>query len=138
MYSSYFLSILCLCSYRQETPSKESKIDSRDGKETGKDSGRKVWKDKEDRWQHDKFQPMDQAPKSREELLMVYGYDIRNEEAPPKARRRRRYGYVVINECVHFPLGCSTNINIRIIVSAAVAPINTLAVGKMKMLTVGH
>lgn len=37
---------------------------------------------------------MDQAPKSREELLSVYGYDIRNEEAPPKARRRRRYGYV--------------------------------------------
>ncbi|XP_026278455.1 protein CASC3 [Frankliniella occidentalis] len=76
----------------QETPSKESKIDSRDGKETGKESGRKVWKDREDRWQHDLFQETDQAPKSREELLSVYGYDIRNEEAAPKARRRRRYG----------------------------------------------
>jgi len=31
-------------------------------------------------------------PKSREELLQVYGYDIRSEESPPKARRRRRYG----------------------------------------------
>lgn len=58
-------------------------------KEVGK---KKVWKE-DDRWKHDKFNEYDQAPKSREELVAVYGYDIRNEEGPPRARRRRRYGY---------------------------------------------
>ncbi|XP_063610025.1 uncharacterized protein LOC134783947 isoform X1 [Penaeus indicus] len=57
-------------------------------KETGK---KKVWKE-DDRWNHDKFNEFDQAPKSREELIAIYGYDIRNEEGPPRARRRRRYG----------------------------------------------
>ncbi|KAK8754561.1 hypothetical protein OTU49_016697 [Cherax quadricarinatus] len=57
-------------------------------KETGK---KKVWKE-DDKWNHDKFNEFDQAPKSREELVAVYGYDIRNEEGPPRARRRRRYG----------------------------------------------
>ncbi|KAG6464118.1 hypothetical protein O3G_MSEX014287 [Manduca sexta] len=33
-----------------------------------------------------------QTPKSREELVAIYGYDIRNEDAPPHARRNRRYG----------------------------------------------
>ncbi|XP_034664249.1 protein CASC3 [Drosophila subobscura] len=44
-----------------------------------------------DRWSHDKFELHEQAPKSRTELLQSYGYDIRNEDAPPRARRRRRY-----------------------------------------------
>ncbi|XP_022211932.2 protein CASC3 [Drosophila obscura] len=44
-----------------------------------------------DRWSHDRFEAADQAPKSRAELLQSYGYDIRNEDAPPRARRRRRY-----------------------------------------------
>ncbi|KAK4305515.1 hypothetical protein Pmani_022595 [Petrolisthes manimaculis] len=57
-------------------------------KEVGK---KKVWKE-DDRWKHDKFNEYDQAPKSRDELVQVYGYDIRNEEGPPRARRRRRYG----------------------------------------------
>ncbi|XP_042880054.1 protein CASC3-like isoform X3 [Penaeus japonicus] len=57
-------------------------------KETAK---KKVWKE-DDRWNHDKFNEFDQAPKSREELIAIYGYDIRNEEGPPRARRRRRYG----------------------------------------------
>lgn len=26
----------------------------------------------------------------------MYGYDIRNEESAPKARRRRKYGYVTL------------------------------------------
>lgn len=34
----------------------------------------------------------EQKPKSSQELIDVYGYDIRNEEAAPKARRRRKYG----------------------------------------------
>ncbi|XP_015598571.1 protein CASC3 isoform X2 [Cephus cinctus] len=53
---------------------------------------KKVWKDKEDRWNHDRYNDEEQAPKSHEELIAVYGYDIRNEEGPPRARRRRRYG----------------------------------------------
>lgn len=55
---------------------------------------KKVWKDKEDRWDHDRYNDDEQAPKSHAELIAVYGYDIRNEEGPPRARRRRRYGYV--------------------------------------------
>ncbi|XP_043267125.1 protein CASC3 isoform X2 [Venturia canescens] len=53
---------------------------------------KKVWKDKEDKWNHDRYNDDEQAPKSHEELIAVYGYDIRNEEGPPRARRRRRYG----------------------------------------------
>ncbi|XP_064105264.1 LOW QUALITY PROTEIN: protein CASC3-like [Macrobrachium nipponense] len=54
-------------------------------------SKKKVWKE-DNKWNHDKFNEFDQAPKTREELIAVYGYDIRNEEGPPRARRRRRYG----------------------------------------------
>ncbi|KAJ8669371.1 hypothetical protein QAD02_000630 [Eretmocerus hayati] len=53
---------------------------------------KKVWKDKEDKWNHDRYNDAEQAPKSHAELIAVYGYDIRNEEGPPRARRRRRYG----------------------------------------------
>lgn len=53
---------------------------------------KKVWKDKEDKWDHDRYNQDEQAPKSHDELIAVYGYDIRNEEGPPRARRRRRYG----------------------------------------------
>ncbi|XP_067617451.1 myb-like protein I [Eurosta solidaginis] len=45
-----------------------------------------------ERWSHDRFDPSEQAPKSRSELVSAYGYDIRTEDAPPRARRRRRYG----------------------------------------------
>jgi len=44
-----------------------------------------------ERWGHDKFSEMDQIPKSKEELVALYGYDIRTEESAPRARRRR-YG----------------------------------------------
>ncbi|XP_071447131.1 protein CASC3 [Hetaerina americana] len=57
-----------------------------------KDEKKKVWKENDDRWSHDKYNDADQAPKSKEELVAIYGYDIRNEEGPPRARRRRRYG----------------------------------------------
>lgn len=53
---------------------------------------KKLWKD-EGKWMHDRFQEDDQNPKSRDELIALYGYDIRNEDGPPRARRRRRYGY---------------------------------------------
>lgn len=45
-----------------------------------------------DRWSHDRYDENEQAPKSRTELVNTYGYDIRNEDGPPRARRRRRYG----------------------------------------------
>lgn len=52
----------------------------------------KVWTEKADQWSHDLYKEDEQMPKSKQELIETYGYDIRNEEAPPKARRRRRYG----------------------------------------------
>ncbi|KAJ8365039.1 hypothetical protein SKAU_G00138700 [Synaphobranchus kaupii] len=55
---------------------------------------RKLWKD-EGRWEHDKFQEDEQAPKSREELIAMYGYDIRNANGPSDGRpyrsRKPRY-----------------------------------------------
>ena len=45
-----------------------------------------------ERWGHDKFLEREQQPKTREELVNAYGYDIRNEDSAPRARRRRRYG----------------------------------------------
>jgi len=48
--------------------------------------------EKIERWGHDKFLEREQAPKTKEELVSVYGYDIRNEDSAPRARRRRRYG----------------------------------------------
>lgn len=42
-----------------------------------KGRNRKLWKD-EGRWEHDRFREEEQAPKSREELIAIYGYDIRN------------------------------------------------------------
>ena len=61
---------------------------------TEKEPKKKVWQDKKERWTHDRFNDSDQAPKSRTELIATYGYDIRNEDGPPRARRRRRYGFV--------------------------------------------
>lgn len=65
-----------------------------DDKASDKDANKKkVWLEKEStRWQHDRFNDQEQAPKSRSELVSIYGYDIRNEDGPPRARRRRRYG----------------------------------------------
>jgi len=45
-----------------------------------------------DRWGHDMFDATQQGPKSNQELVDSYGYDIRVEEGAPRARRRRRYG----------------------------------------------
>ncbi|KAL1115221.1 hypothetical protein AAG570_007252 [Ranatra chinensis] len=45
-----------------------------------------------ERWLHDLYDEVAQSPKMTQELIDIYGYDIRNEDSPPKARRRRRYG----------------------------------------------
>lgn len=55
-----------------------------------KGRNRKLWKD-EGRWEHDKFREEEQAPKSREELIAIYGYDIRNGGERSSRQRRPRY-----------------------------------------------
>ncbi|XP_062968368.1 protein CASC3 isoform X3 [Cynocephalus volans] len=56
---------------------------------------RKLWKD-EGRWEHDKFREDEQAPKSRQELIAFYGYDIRSAHNPddikPRRIRKPRFG----------------------------------------------
>ncbi|XP_077169905.1 protein CASC3 isoform X2 [Paroedura picta] len=56
---------------------------------------RKLWKD-EGRWEHDKFREDEQAPKSRHELIALYGYDIRSAHNPddikPRRVRKPRFG----------------------------------------------
>ncbi|KAG8446737.1 hypothetical protein GDO86_014264 [Hymenochirus boettgeri] len=56
---------------------------------------RKLWKD-EGRWEHDRFREDEQAPKSRDELVSIYGYDIRScknpEEIRPRRPRKPRFG----------------------------------------------
>ncbi|XP_077413490.1 protein CASC3 [Vanacampus margaritifer] len=56
--------------------------------ERPKGRNRKLWKD-EGRWEHDKFREEEQAPKSREELIASYGYNIRNGERTFTHRRPR-------------------------------------------------
>lgn len=53
-----------------------------------KGRNRKLWKD-EGRWEHDRFREEEQAPKSREELIAIYGYDIRNGAGPAYRRQPR-------------------------------------------------
>ncbi|CAG2122509.1 unnamed protein product, partial [Medioppia subpectinata] len=52
---------------------------------------KKIWVESE-RWGHDLFKEDEQTPKSKDELVNIYGYDIRNEDNAPKARRQRKYG----------------------------------------------
>ena len=71
----------------------EDEEEEEKNKEEEKDKKKKVWKaDSAERWGHDKFMEMEQTPKNEEELVAAYGYDIRGEDAAPRARRRRRYG----------------------------------------------
>nr|XP_046271048.1 protein CASC3 isoform X2 [Scatophagus argus] len=57
--------------------------------ERPKGRNRKLWKD-EGRWEHDKFREEEQAPKSREELIAIYGYDIRNGGGSGERSYRQR------------------------------------------------
>ena len=43
---------------------------------------KKLWLDS-NRWDHDRFDLSKQGPKSREELVDSYGYDIRAHSKPP-------------------------------------------------------
>lgn len=58
------------------------------------DKKKKMWKEPKtgERWLHDQYVEQEQGPKTARELEDIYGYDIRNEENAPRARRRRKYG----------------------------------------------
>lgn len=66
--------------YREEQK-KDASRDSKKGK---------VWDSKET-WSHDLYIESEQSVKSTDEIIAIYGYDIRKDDGPPKARRRRRY-----------------------------------------------
>ncbi|KAH8019158.1 hypothetical protein HPB51_017385 [Rhipicephalus microplus] len=52
---------------------------------------KKLWHE-EGVWDHDMYREEEQGPKSSEELVSIYGYDIRSELMPPGAQRRQHYG----------------------------------------------
>ncbi|XP_014668678.1 PREDICTED: protein CASC3-like isoform X2 [Priapulus caudatus] len=52
---------------------------------------KKLWGKEDEKWLHDAYKEDEQAPKSREELVALYGYDIRNPESDLKRRHRRKY-----------------------------------------------
>ncbi|XP_010872973.2 protein CASC3 isoform X2 [Esox lucius] len=58
--------------------------------ERPKGRNRKLWKD-EGRWEHDRFREEEQAPKSRDELIAIYGYDIRNGGDRSYRQRKPRH-----------------------------------------------
>ncbi len=55
-------------------------------------SKKKLWVESQ-RWGHDRYDDKQQAPKSREEIIAMYGYDIRAHEKPPDAPLRGNKGY---------------------------------------------
>nr|XP_021207055.1 protein CASC3 isoform X1 [Bombyx mori] len=72
----------------------ETASEKKEGSETTTERRRPPRKsDIVNKWTHDKYNENEQMPKSRDELVAIYGYDIRNEDAPPHARRNRRYGF---------------------------------------------
>ncbi|GFN99745.1 protein casc3 [Plakobranchus ocellatus] len=49
---------------------------------------KKLWQE-EGKWAHDRYIDDLQAPKTREELIAIYGYDIRTADKPPEAPPKR-------------------------------------------------
>lgn len=82
------------CAYNSESATKGEGDDLNDEEKSPEEvtaAPKKAVKKSVERWSHDRFNANDQAPKSRSELVHSYGYDIRNEDGPPRAHRRRRY-----------------------------------------------
>ena len=50
---------------------------------------KKLWQDT-GKWTHDKYDEYEQAPKSNEELVAAYGFDLRAAERLPEATRRKQ------------------------------------------------
>ena len=46
--------------------------------------------DEGNKWGHDRFNIEEQSPKPREELMSIYGYDVRRGDTPPTAPPRGR------------------------------------------------
>ncbi|KAK6644925.1 hypothetical protein RUM43_001201 [Polyplax serrata] len=78
--------------YEHDNRTSLGDVENKDPQEI--DKKKKVWKESKEaeRWLHDWYKESEQQPKTKAEILETYGYDIRNEEAPPRARRRRKYG----------------------------------------------
>lgn len=57
-----------------------------------KQSKKQQFLENQSKWRHDMFYEDEQAPKSRQELINIYGYDIRNEGRAPLGARVRKYG----------------------------------------------
>lgn len=52
---------------------------------------RKLWSD-DKKWLHDRYDEGSQMPKTRQELIAVYGYDIRTANRPDGDGMNRRRG----------------------------------------------
>lgn len=52
-------------------------------------AGKKLWTD-DKKWAHDRYIEEYQKPKSREEIIALYGYDIRAHSEPPESVPMRR------------------------------------------------
>lgn len=72
-------------------PAENPKLEtSESAKKPGSRKSRDI--DSLNRWDHDMYNEREQAPKTRDELLASYGYDIREESEAPRARRHHKYG----------------------------------------------
>lgn len=62
--------------------------------ELSKKPGSRKYRDVDslDKWTHDMYDEREQTRKTRDELLVSYGYDIREESEAPRARRHHKYG----------------------------------------------
>ncbi|KAL0281224.1 UNVERIFIED_CONTAM: hypothetical protein PYX00_002275 [Menopon gallinae] len=78
--------------YEHDNRTSLEDVENKDPQENEKK--KKSWKESKEseRWLHDCYNESEQQPKSTKEIIETYGYDIRNEDAPPRARRRRKYG----------------------------------------------
>lgn len=58
----------------------------------GRGRERKIWDKGPVKWSHDMFVMEEQMPKSRDMLISLYGYDIREKNEPPSSDVRRQRG----------------------------------------------
>ncbi|XP_077997856.1 protein CASC3-like [Glandiceps talaboti] len=63
--------------------------DEKDDRTTRPKSKKKLWKE-EEKWAHDMYREEEQAPKSRDEIVMIYGFDVRSGEAGQRYPRPYR------------------------------------------------
>lgn len=77
--------------YEHDNRADNEKNAENEEKKVEKSGGKHEKRNVADKWTHDCYDENEQSPKSKSELVSKYGYDIRNEECPPKSRRRRRY-----------------------------------------------